>query len=109
MTSVLHGLLLFSNCDHRASLCLTLICLASLNFDCISLPASARHLQRLYKTKETEVSPTDVPGKKKQAYECMIPSSCLKLDLMTDIFLPHVCYFSAEGITKSNFLHLETP
>lgn len=88
MTSVLHGLLLFSNCDHRASLCLALICLAGLNFDCVSQPASAKHLQRLYRTNETEVSPSDVPGKKKQGYEYMIPSSCLKLDLMTDIFLP---------------------
>lgn len=70
MTLFLHGLLLLSWCDQRASLGLALSCLASLNFDRVSLPASVglfpRHLQRWYKTQETEIRPMVVFDKNKQ-------------------------------------------
>ena len=113
MTFFLHGLLLLSRCDCRASLSLAAFCLASLNFDRVSLLASVRlfprHLQRLYETWATEIRPMVVAGKNKQDSRYVIPSLCLKADLITDIILPHVYYFATEGIAKSHFLHSETP
>lgn len=113
MTFFLHGLLVLSRRDHRASLRLALFCLASLNFDGVSLLASVRlfprPLQSLYKTRETEIRQTIVVGKNKQGPRYTIPSLCLEADLITDIILLHVYYFATEGIAKSHFLHSETP
>lgn len=107
MTFFLHGLLLLSRCDHRASLSLALFCRATLNFDHVSLLASVRlfprQLQRLSKTQATEIRNNRnqkqkqqmvVAGKNKQGSRCMIPSMCQNAELITDIIWPHVlfCY-----------------
>lgn len=106
-----HGFLLLSWHDRRVSLNLTLFSLASSNRASVlkSVRPFPRHLRRLYKTWATEISPAVAAGKNTQGSRYMTPSLCLNTDLITDIILPHVYCFATEGITKTHFLHSETP